>query len=390
MKYDIAVMGGGPAGLSFAQALSDTTLKIAVIEKQTSKVLSMPPDDGREIALTHHAQKILINLGIWDAIDKKIISLIKEAKVLNGTSPYSLHFNHQDTVENTLGYLVPNNLIRAAAYKKVKESSNINVMSDVVVESFTTDINSVQLQLSNQKKLEADLLIAADGRLTNTRRQMGIPTEVKDFGKTCIVCKMKHDKPHNHLAYECFHYGRTLAVLPMAGNYSSIVITISSEKAESIMQMDDQDFNQDIASRFNHRFGEMQLEGERHAYPLIAVHANYFHSTRFALIGDASVGMHPVTAHGFNLGLRGAQILADLIKDALSRNLDIASVNVLKQYNQKHQRNTRPLYHGTNLIVDLYNSEKISAKVIRRAALRFGNNFTPIKKIIMNQLTEAH
>ncbi|HJP42829.1 MAG TPA: FAD-dependent hydroxylase, partial [Gammaproteobacteria bacterium] len=147
---------------------------------------------------------------------------------------------------------------------------------------------------------------------------------------------------------------------------------------------------QDIASRFNHRFGEMQLEGERHAYPLIAVHANYFHSTRFALIGDASVGMHPVTAHGFNLGLRGAQVLADLIKDALSRNLDIASVNVLKQYNQKHQRNTRPLYHGTNLIVDLYNSEKISAKVIRRAALRFGNNFTPIKKIIMNQLTEAH
>jgi 2-polyprenyl-6-methoxyphenol hydroxylase-like FAD-dependent oxidoreductase len=71
---------------------------------------------------------------------------------------------------------------------------------------------------------------------------------------------------------------------------SSIVITISSEKAESIMQMDDQDFSQDIASRFNHRFGEMQLEGERHAYPLIAVHANYFHSTRFALIGDASVG----------------------------------------------------------------------------------------------------
>jgi ubiquinone biosynthesis UbiH/UbiF/VisC/COQ6 family hydroxylase len=263
-------------------------------------------------------------------------------------------------------------------------------MSNVVVESFTTDINSVQLQLSNQKTLDADLLIAADGRLTNTRRQMGIPTEVKDFGKTCIVCKMKHNKPHNHLAYECFHYGRTLAVLPMAGNYSSIVITISSKKAESIMQMDDQDFNQDIASRFNHRFGEMQLEGERHAYPLIAVHANYFHSTRFALIGDASVGMHPVTAHGFNLGLKGAQILADLIKDALSRNLDIASENVLKQYNQKHQRNTRPLYHGTNLMVDLFNSEKISAKVLRRTALRFGNNFTPIKKIITNQLTETH
>ena len=73
MKYDIAVIGAGPAGLSFVQALSDTSLKIAVIEKQSSKVLSMPPDDGREIALTHHSKKILVNLGIWEVIDKEII-----------------------------------------------------------------------------------------------------------------------------------------------------------------------------------------------------------------------------------------------------------------------------------------------------------------------------
>jgi len=101
------------------------------------------------------------------------------------------------------------------------------------------------------------------------------------------------------------------------------------------------------------------------------------------------VGMHPVTAHGFNLGLRGSKTLATVIEEALSNKLDFASVEILSKYNQKHQRSTRPLYYGTNLLVDLYNSERLTAKVLRRLALRFGNNFWPVKKLIMGQLTEV-
>ena len=105
--------------------------------------------------------------------------------------------------------------------------------------------------------------------------------------------------------------------------------------------------------------------------------------------GDASVGMHPVTAHGFNLGLRGSETLATVIEEALSNKDDFTSHEILSKYNQKHQRSTRPLYYGTNLLVDLYNSEKLSAKVLRRLALRFGNNFWPVKRLIMGQLTEV-
>ena len=232
-------------------------------------------------------------------------------------------------------------------------------------------------------------MIAADGRLSSARRSMGIPSEVKDFGKTVIVCKMEHEKPHRNVAYECFHYGRTLAVLPMIGNFSSIVITISSNQADAIMNMEDRDFNLDIQSRFNSRLGKMMIAGDKYSYPLFASHASYFHANRFALIGDASVGMHPVTAHGFNLGLRGSETLATVIEEALLNKDDFTSDEILSKYNQKHQRSTRPLYYGTNLLVDLYNSEKLSAKVLRRLALRFGNNFWPVKRLIMGQLTEV-
>ena len=309
--------------------------------------------------------------------------------MINGASPYSLHFNHQDTSENTLGHLIPNRLIRAAAYKVAKENKDTKIFTNVGVDSFNIDTNRVEVKLSNKEVIHSSLMIAADGRLSSARTSMGIPSEVKDFGKTVIVCKMEHEKPHKNVAYECFHYGRTLAVLPMIGNFSSIVITISSDQADSILSMEDQAFNQDIQSRFNSRLGKMMIAGDKYSYPLFASHASYFHANRFALIGDASVGMHPVTAHGFNLGLRGSETLATVIEEALSNKDDFTSDEILSKYNQKHQRSTRPLYYGTNLLVDLYNSEKLSAKVLRRLALRFGNNFWPVKRLIMGQLTEV-
>ena len=388
MNFDVVIVGAGPVGLSFARALTGISLNIAIIDRQTSASLANPPEDGREIALTHLSKKILTNFSIWQEIDQNEISLIKEAKVINGASPYSLHFNHQDTSENTLGHLIPNRLIRAASYKVAKESEDIKIITNVGVDSFNIDANRTEVKLSNKEVIHSSLMIAADGRLSTARRTMGIPSEVKDFGKTVIVCKMEHEKPHKNIAYECFHYGRTLAVLPMIGNYSSIVITISSDKADAIMNMDDQAFNQDIQSQFNSRLGSMMIAGDKYSYPLFASHASHFHANRFALIGDASVGMHPVTAHGFNLGLRGSKTLATVIKEAISNKDDFTSEEILNKYNQKHQRSTRPLYYGTNLLVDLYNSEKLSAKVIRRLALRFGNNFWPVKKLIMGQLTE--
>ena len=389
MNFDVVIVGAGPVGLSFARALSATSLNIAIIDRQTSTSLANPGEDGREIALTHLSKKMLTSFGIWQEIDENEISLIKEAKVINGASPYSLHFNHQDTSENTLGHLIPNRLIRAAAYKVAKESKAIKIITGVGLDSFNIDANKAEIKLSNKEIIHCRLMIAADGRLSSSRRSMGIPSEVKDFGKTVIVCKMEHEKPHSNIAYECFHYGRTLAVLPMVGNYSSIVITISSDQADAIMKMKDQTFNQDIQSRFNSRLGGMMVVGKKYSYPLFASHASHFHANRFALIGDASVGMHPVTAHGFNLGLRGSKTLATVIEEALANKLDYASVENLSKYNQKHQRSTRPLYYGTNLLVDLYNSERLTAKVLRRLALRFGNNFWPVKKLIMGQLTEV-
>ena len=97
--------------------------------------------------------------------------------------------------------------------------------------------------------------------------------------------------------------------------------------------------------------------------------------------------MHPVTAHGFNLGIRGQDTLAKEIKSALARGVDFSSSTVLENYQSKHRRVTYPLYLATNGIVRLYTNEILPAKIMRKTILRLGNNIWPIKRAIMNQLT---
>ena len=106
MKYDVVIIGGGPAGLGFARALADIDLNIVIIEKLARKILSDPAFDGRDIALTHLSVRVLKELGAWSRIPSDCISPIKEARVLDGTSSYFLHFDHRKACHDALGYLV--------------------------------------------------------------------------------------------------------------------------------------------------------------------------------------------------------------------------------------------------------------------------------------------
>lgn len=388
MKYDILIIGAGPAGLSFARSFKDSGLNILVIEKASLEDIRNPEPDGREIALTHLSVKLMRDLGAWQRIPAESISPIREAKVLDGDSSYFLAFDSNNVAADALGYLVPNHLIRKSLFEAAEPLPNVEILTNTVVESLSTDKHSGTVTLSNGETREATLIVAADSRFSTTRRKMGISTSMTDFAKTAIVCRMEHDLPHEQIAYECFHYGRTLAILPMAGDLSSIVITVHNELAEQILNMSEEEFNHDIQQRFGTQLGEMRLVGKRHSYPLIAVHANKFFANRFALLGDAAVGMHPVTAHGFNLGLRGQATLAREILRAETHDRDIGTRRVLANYERRHMRVTKPMYWGTNGIVGLFTDERTPAKALRGLALRIANNLPPIKRIIKNRLTE--
>ena len=255
--------------------------------------------------------------------------------------------------------------------------------------SVSTNSSKASIVLSDGQMLESRLVVAADSRFSETRRMIGIPASMHDFGRVCIVCRMEHQRSHEGVAYECFHYGSTLAVLPLTSHCSSIVVTAPMDLRASIMEMNDAQFGCDIRHRFDGRYGDMKLISKRFAYPLVGVHASKFYAKRFALIGDAAVGMHPVTAHGYNLGLSGQDILAKEIIDATTREKDIGATSLLRRYQRKHMKTTKPMYYGTNEIVKFFTDDRLPAKLARQLALRLANRIPLVKRVIQNKLTEA-
>ena len=389
MTYDIIIVGAGPAGLCFARSLANTGLRIALIEKQSRQQLATPKFDGRDIALTHLSVRILKELGIWARFEPDDRPPIKEARVLDGTSPYCLNFNSEKNLIGALGYIVSNHIIRKALFDEVQALDNIEIYSNLAVTSVSTNDSEASIVLSDGQIMESRLVVAADSRFSETRRMVGIPASMHDFGRVCIVCRMEHHKPHDGIAFECFHYGRTLAVLPLTSHRSSIVVTASMDRRHSIMEMDEAQFSCDIRHRFDSRYGDMKLVSKRFEYPLVGVHASKFYTKRFALIGDAAVGMHPVTAHGYNLGLSGQEILAKEIIDAAEEQKDIGATSLLQGYQRKHMQTTKPIFHGTNEIVKFFTDDRVPAKLARKVALRLADRIPLVKRVIQNKLTET-
>lgn len=389
MNFDVVIVGAGPSGLCFAQALADCGLRIAILERQHESQLANPAFDGREIALTHRSIQLMQTLGLWQRIDPQAISPLRDARVLNGPSLYDMNIDHRDSKKQELGYLVSNYLIRKAAYEAVKASPSITLLTEAQITQISTDNEGVHILLASGENIEAQLLVAADSRFSETRRAMGISASMHDFGKTMMVCVMEHGIAHQHVAWEWFDYGQTLALLPMNGMRSSVVITLPASEIQKLMTMSETDFSREMTVRFKHRLGAMQLISTRHAYPLITAYANRIVAKRFALIGDAAVGMHPVTAHGFNFGLRGAATLAAEIKAARLRGGNIAAHDLLGRYERQHRLSTRPLFMATHAIAKLYGNDTIPARLLRATALRIGNRIAPLKRAVANMLTET-
>lgn len=389
VDFDIVVIGAGPAGLCFARALADTPLRIGVIETQPETALSKPAFDGREIALTHFSAGVLRRLGIWDRFAVGDISPLRDAKVLNGPSLQGMKIEHHHGNKAELGYLISNHLIRKAAYEAAKVSANVTLITEAQVSDLRTDAEGGTVMLANGDSIRASLVIAADSRFSATRRAMGISARIHDFGKVMMVCCMEHDEPHEHVAWEWFDYGQTLALLPMNGNRSSVVITLPHHEMQPLLAMDKASFDQAMTTRFAHRLGDMRLLSTRHSYPLVAVYADQFIARRFALVGDAAVGMHPVTAHGFNFGLKGADTLAQGIIKAVSDGTDIAAPALLQAYQRRHRRATLPLFVATHAIAKLYTSDTTPSRMLRDALIGVGQRITPFKKLVAATLTGA-
>ena len=389
MNVDIAIVGAGPAGLCFARSLAGSGLSIAIVERQPLAAIAEPAFDGREIALTHASRAILERLGLWQRFDPGEVSDLRDAKVIDGDMHEGLRVSAADGRGGQLGWLVPNQLIRRAAYGLVAGQDGVELLAGRALRGVARDGDGVVLSLDSDERVRARLLVAADSRFSQLRRMLGIGARSRDHGMQMLVCRVAHELPHDHVAWEWFDYGHTLALLPLNGDRSSVVLTLEPQRMREVEAMDDVAFAADMQRRLRDRLGTVTTIGTRHVYPLVSVYADRFVAPRAALVGDAAVGMHPVTAHGFNLGLQGQAKLAEAVLQAHGAGRDIGSDAVLSRYQRVHHAAAWPIYAGTRLVTRLFTDETPVARVLRGATLRIANRLPPLRKAIAGHLTQA-
>ncbi|MBN8648002.1 MAG: 5-demethoxyubiquinol-8 5-hydroxylase UbiM [Caulobacterales bacterium] len=386
MEYDFIVNGAGPSGLCFAALASKNGFRCAIIEKQAKEAIEAPEFDGRDIALTHKSKEILEDLGIWVQFSPDTISTINKAIVNNGKNDGKMTL--ESNLAPNLAYVVSNHLVRQYAHDIVKNDNNIKIFFDNEIVKIDNRLEFVNVSLNDGTNLNAKVLIAADSRFSTIRKRYGISASMLDFGKTMVVCRIKHEISHEFIANECFGNGYTLALLPLNENVSSAVITMKPNQIDELLAKSDKEFTNWIQERFEKPLGKIELISEKFAYPLVGVYANSFIAPRFATIGDAAVGMHPVTAHGFNFGLLSITTLMNSLIKAKKRNQDIGSAQVLGEYNRKHRLDTLPLYLTTASIVNLYTNDTLPASLARKALINIADKMAPIKALMMNKLVD--
>lgn len=407
---DVLIVGAGPAGLSLAIALCQAGFTSTVLDRQPATALADPAPDGREIALTHASGDTLRRLGTWALLAPHEIGRIAEARVHDGPvgrhAPLRLHpgLAAGGQAVAHLGWIVPNHALRRTAHAVASQRPGVRILAGAQVAQVSVAADHAAVETmpaagdagdpaAPRTRLQARLVVAADSRFSAVRRQLGIGARMADFGRTVIVCRMRHAAPHHGIAHEAFGHHRTLAVLPLPDDPAdgapqcSVVVTTGAAEAVALMAQDAATFAAQVQAQFAGRLGAMALVGQRHAYPLVATYADRFAGHRCALLGDAAVGMHPVTAHGYNLGLAGVEGLARALADARQRGRDIGSADALRPYARAHHRRAWPIYEGTNAIVRLYTDARPLPRAVRQLVLQGARRLAPLKAAIVGELT---
>lgn len=387
-RVDVIIVGGGLVGMTLARALCVHGLETAVVDTADLSTTLTPAFDGRCSAIAAAAAKLFQAIGVWDQL-AEVAQPIRDIRVTDGASPLFLHFDGQAVGGEPLGYMFENRMLRAALMKTAAATDGLHLFAPDRLVDWTRGPGKVEAVLAGGQRLVAPLIVAAEGRGSPLREQMGIRSARWSYRQHGIVTMVAHEKPHGDIAYERFLPDGPFAILPMPGQRSAIVWTVKASQGPAIMGLSDAAFMAEIGKRFGDFLGKLELVAPRWSYPLNFNHADHYVERRFALIGDAAHGNHPIAGQGFNLGVRDVAALTEVLVEAARLGLDLGSLEVLNRY----QRWRRPDNTATAIIMDglthLFSNDLRTVTAARRLGLAAVNRIKPLKTFFMREAMGA-
>jgi len=386
-RADVLISGGGMVGLPLGLALAQGGLRTVIADAAPPAKVLEPNFDGRVSALAYASVRMLRALGVWEGLAPHAQPireiLVTDGQVGKPASPFSLHFDAEEVGAESLGHIAENRHIRAALYRAVELASNLELMAPAVVTSVTMEEGRAVARLKDGEEISAALVIAADGRDSSLRTQMGVQIIGWSYPQTGIVATVEHEKPHNGVAYEHFFPSGPFAILPMTGNRSSLVWTEAKTKAPGLLALDEEGFHAELAQRFGAHLGKIKAAGPRWSYPLSFHIARDFVRPRFALAGDCAHGIHPIAGQGLNLGLKDAAALAEVLLDAGRLGRDIGALDTLKRYERWRRFDSFALAVSTDALNRLFSNDIAPLRHLRDLGLGIVDSIAPARRFFM-------
>jgi 2-octaprenyl-6-methoxyphenol hydroxylase len=366
-EVDVVIVGGGMVGASFALALRATKLRVLLVESVPPDSAAQPSFDERTTALGNGSRQIFESLGVWQAMEKDAAAI----RSIHVSDAGRFGVARLDAAEQRIpafGHVVPNRTIGRVLWQALRETPNVTVAMPAQVKNVTLHGEAVTLDVVSDttERIRASVAVAADGAGSMLRASAGIDTEVEDYDQVAIVVNAATDKPNSGEAFERFTPSGPLAVLPNAGGGYTVVWAVRPERAAALMALDEAQFAAELLASFGWRAGRWTRIGRRNTYPLTLSRASETVAGRVVLIGNAAQALHPVAGQGFNLGLRDAATLAEMLAGAKA-NPDFTGL--LSRFAAWRAEDRQGVTRFTDGLVKLFGSELPGLGLVRNFGL---------------------
>ncbi len=391
-EFDIVILGGGLVGLTAANLFAQQGFLVALLDRQgPSLIWDDNHFDMRCSAISKGSQIIFQKLGVWDAIVEERVSPYERMHVWDKLGFGEITFDAAEVGSTDLGHIIENRVMQKALWDCAKKNENIHFF----VPTTPTDVQVASeyafLTLNDQKKIQAKLIIGADGGHSWLREYIHIESKQYEYHQSALVAVVSTELSHQQTAWQRFLPEGPLAFLPLnakkqnQSNMSSIVWTVTTDKIKTLMSLTEAKFCKELAHAFDYRLGAVLSVAERRDFSLNRLHAKHYISERIALMGDAIHVIHPLAGQGVNLGLQDAQKLVETISLASKQGSDIGSYLILRKYERARKGQILATLAAMDFLNKIFTRADTLSLGLRSVGLNFLDKTAFLKKKMMLQ-----
>jgi 2-octaprenyl-6-methoxyphenol hydroxylase len=379
--YDIAVIGGGPAGLAAAIALAQSGARVALVARRA------PYGDNRTTALLGGSVDFLAQLDVWRRCEDKAAAL-QIMRLVDDTGRLirapEVRFACHEIGLQSFGYNVENRVLLEALETRAAELATLLRIDDEA-ESVVPGEADAAIRTRQGGLLSATLVIGADGRHSLCRQAAGIEVRRRDLQQAALTFNVTHARPHHNVSTE-FHTPQGPCVfVPLPGNRSSVVWVMEPAEAGRRMALGDAELSETAERQSHSILGRFDVEPGRHLFPLTIEQPAKFAANRIALVGEAAHVLPPIGAQGLNMGLRDAADIAGIVQQAMLEGEDFGSPQVLSRFNLARHADVA----SRTFVIDLANrsllSDFLPVQMVRAAGLHMIGALGPLRRLAMHE-----